>query len=234
MKKIFNGKFLHYIYNLSNLDNIEWINKQKQRLHNLNINKEIKENKNLIELVYKLNDKIKIVDFGGSLGFSFLALKNVPETRKKNIEYHIIETNGICNIGQDLFKNKITFHNSIDKTKNVDILYIKTSLQYAENWYDTLDKFIAFLKPQYFLFENLSAGKIETFTTLQRWQNHLVPYKFINIDEIKSLLNACDYCLKKEEDCIPIDDKFYSDDIEPNCRLSCTKTLLFAREERKK
>src|SRR3989344_4573704 len=124
-------------------------------------NKDLSINNTLALLVGTMNNKqkIKILDFGGGLGLDYLRL-NGGLHQKTKLEYHIVETSILCKEGQKRFKKmnkELFFHENFPKIKNVDIVHIKSSLQYMEDWEGTL-KALAHYKPKYFLFQDLTAG----------------------------------------------------------------------------
>ncbi len=143
-----------------------------------------------------LDSDLRVVDFGGSLGFSYLPLKaHLPHW----IDYHIVEMPEICQVAESVFGDRygLTFHTDIPKLDKVDIVYLRTSLQYTEYWKHTLC-LLSNLRPKHFLFCHLSAGDIPTYASTQLYYDRRVPYWFINIGELDKLMENLDYTLMCE------------------------------------
>jgi len=112
--------------------------------------------------------RLRIIDFGGGLGFGYLKLKAClpPEM---TLEYHIWEVESVCEAGREHFRNnvEITFHSQRpDLEGPVDLANFGSSLPYIGNWGDILDE-LAAMKSEYLLFRDLPAGNIPTYVSLQ-------------------------------------------------------------------
>ncbi len=58
----------------------------------------------LTALVKSEKRQVRILDFGGSIGFTYYqTLCGLPNAEK--IKYHIVERENVCRAGRDLFKN---------------------------------------------------------------------------------------------------------------------------------
>ena len=94
--------------------------------------------------------------------------------------------------------NELSFFSKIEKIKNVDIVYIRSSLQYVENWEKTVNQIIS-LKPEYVVFSHLAAGDInESFLTVQLWGNQEIPYWVIKEKDLKNIFLNNDYVLESK------------------------------------
>lgn len=221
----FIGKYYSYDeipFNYQNLNNDKWIQRQINKLYCINYKLAKKENKILLNSIIK-RDNINILDFGGALGISYLLLRKIY--KNKNIKYEIIETENICNYGNIFYSNdnNITFNTEINLRK-VDIVYTRTSIQYIKNWKFVLSKLLL-KRPKNFIFINLTAGDIETFLTLQKWEDKLIPYWFFNISEIVKLFKNSGYYLKKEKKAVKINSKYFN----KKDRIKYTKNLIFEK-----
>ncbi len=150
----------------------------------------------LVASIIKNKDKaVKIIDFGGSAGITYLALKNILPAG--SIEYCVLEKQRICEIGAEFFHQdkQIYFSDVLPNNKRFDIVYLCSSLQYIEN-YRGFIKNLAEYKPEYFVFSRISAGRIPTYATAQiNIKETSIPYWFINIEEITEILKATGYSL---------------------------------------
>ena len=166
-----------------------WVDKEFNRLPLSKKDlKTVKERNSLLLNYVKKGDSI--LDFGGSLGFSYLACED------KSLKYHILETESICDMGKKLYQD-VKFHSVIPTNLDLDILYIRTSLQYSQNWIVTLKRLLE-NQPKLLVFNHLSAGDIPTFICFQEWQEQKIPYWFINLEEFKKVIGK-NYKLIREE-----------------------------------
>ena len=162
---------------VGNYNNEAWVEKQLSRIQNIgNELEQLKErNKLLIDYLNKQEQKeITILDYGGGLGLSYISL--VSSTRKK-LNYHISELPFVCDAGRKQFPKSIHFHEDIPRISKLDILYIRTSLQYAEDWKKDLKNLLD-NNPKNIIFSHLSSGNIPTFLTLQIWGDYLIHYSY--------------------------------------------------------
>jgi putative methyltransferase (TIGR04325 family) len=142
-------------------------------------------------------EQVRVLDFGGGLGVAYLHLLS-SLVDGQNVDYWIIETPQICEVGRQLFAHdgRIHFTSSLpDKLSDVDIVYMNSVLQYIED-YTTLLKRLCAYRSRYCLFTRLSAGDIPTYATAQKnVPGSVIPYWFINIQELVQLMNAEQYHL---------------------------------------
>ena len=122
-----------------------WVDKEFSRLPLSKKDLKIVKKRNSLLLEY-INKGDCVLDFGGSLGFSYLACED------ESLKYHILETESICNMGEKLYQN-VKFHSIIPTNLDLDILYIRTSLQYSQNWIVTLKKLLE-NKPKLLVFNH--------------------------------------------------------------------------------
>tara|TARA_A100001515_G_scaffold89742_1_gene71352 strand:- start:19 stop:747 length:729 start_codon:yes stop_codon:yes gene_type:complete len=183
-------------------DNTDWVDKQKNRVQNFEKEKEISISRNifLIDFVNKMKaDKVRIVDYGGGFGLSYLPL--VSKTDKK-IEYHIVEVPGVSTAASKMYADNkdIFFYSSLLDLNNLDfdIAYIRTSLQYAADWKWVLES-LADLSPKNIILADASIGDIKTFLTFQSWGSEKIPYWFINEKDLVETLVNKNYKITKRE-----------------------------------
>ena len=122
-------------------------------------------------LVYSEFGRVRILDFGGGIGFTYYqvakALLNI-----KGLEYHVVELEKVCEKGSNFFRDErnIIFHSTMPKYEKgyFDILHIGSSLQYIEHWKEILAD-LSDYSPRYVLLSNIPAGDIPTFATAQNY-----------------------------------------------------------------
>ena len=88
----------------------------------------------------------------------------------------------------------VSYYSTIPDLLEFDIGYIRTSLQYAEDWKGTLKELVK-CNPNLLIFSDLSVGDIKTFLTLQSWGSQDIPYWFINKDELVEFVLSFGYKL---------------------------------------
>lgn len=195
-------------HNAGTYNNTKWAQKQLNRIKNYKEELDLLKNRNslLINYVNSLDKKdVTIVDFGGGLGLSYIALM---ESLDLKLNYYVIEVPKICEAGNGYFKNNdsIKFNTEIPKNiTNVDIVYIRTSLQYTKDWKECLST-LSNLNPKYFILSHVSAGDVPTYLTLQLWADQEIPYWFLNKDELKDIMLENDYNVIYDKDCFNIKD----------------------------
>jgi len=173
---------------IQSFDNQEWVEKQINRLNNIKEELETIKSRNtlLIDCVNQHdNNSISILDYGGGIGLTYFSL--VASTDKM-INYNIVELPSICNSGKDL---PINFYEAIPEIE-VDIVYIRTALQYSQDWRKTLSDLMK-CNPKYIVLSHLSAGNIPTYLTLQMWGDYLIPYWFLNKKELDDHILEMNY-----------------------------------------
>lgn len=171
---------------------------------------------------------VRVVDFGGAIGFSYLLLKRrlAPELQ---VDYHVIDRPRICEAGRAFFANDgaIHFHESADFLKRLPpggLLNVAGSLQYVDDWRGKLDELIAF-RPRYALLTQLTAGEMPTFASLQRnMPGARVPHWFLQLDEVISHLEGLGYRLLYRGRC---ESRLNQIHHEPAQRIGHYRNLLF-------
>ena len=131
------------------------------------------------------DNKVTILDFGGGLGATYISVTAACSNRQI-IDYHIVESNTICQAGEKYFKNdsRIQFYDHLpDNIQAADIIYLSSSIQYIEDWKAFL-KEIAKYDSRYILLADLPAGEIPTYATVQNYYESKIPYWFFNINEV--------------------------------------------------
>ena len=141
--------------------------------------------------------KLRILDFGGGLGFSFYQVREALATTE-NFELHVVDIEEVCIAGENLFHDEpqIEFHSSLAdiQDQSFDIVHIGSSLQYIEQWQDQLSVLCQF-KPDYILMANIPAGDIRTFATAQNYYGSKIACWFFNVEDLSSTMLQNSYGL---------------------------------------
>ncbi len=136
------------------------------------------------------NKTLRIMDFGGGLGTTFLPIKAMlPENQP--LDFVVIENETICEWGKILFKDEkqITFLNRIPIDEQFEMIHCGSSFHYVDDWMEYLRLFSIML-PKYLIFVDLPAGDIDTFVTIQNYYGREIPVRFWNLIEfIESVEN---------------------------------------------
>ena len=137
---------------------------------------------------------LRILDFGGGMGASFLPLVKMLSA-DQSIDFVIVENSAVCKAGQKFFKedSRISFREDVPSPDDsYDIIHCGSSLHYVDDWKGLLDRF-ALLQPAYILFADLPAADNQSFVTTQMYYGQRIPVHFWNLDEFASCVLAQGY-----------------------------------------
>lgn len=138
----------------------------------------------------------RILDFGGGMASSYpLVMGTVPGS--ENIEFHVLESPGICKRGRAEFlsRHNLIFHSEIPPADICfDIVHAGRSMQYVDDWRGLLVAF-AQRKAQYIVLAGLLAGDIKSFVTMQNYFGCKIPVRFLNRDEVIRTIEDLGYRL---------------------------------------
>jgi putative methyltransferase (TIGR04325 family) len=142
--------------------------------------------------------KCRVLDFAGGAGFIYHRIKPYL-TALSNVDWHVVDSNEtILEIGKNfsINDNQIQFFNRLpnDKTKQYDVVYINTSLQYIEDYTSILEELLLY-NPTYLVLTRLLAGEVETYVTSQNIMGKQTPCKIINVHDFSRFLVSQGYQL---------------------------------------
>lgn len=171
---------------------------------------------------------ITILDVGGGLGIGYVEL--LARLRlTSNLTYHVVELAGMCAAGKELFADDlaINFHNSLAlPNENIDIVYLSGVLPYIED-YCALLKQLAGFSATYLLLTQLAAGGFPTYAARQlNLPNQVLPYWFLNLDEIIEVVSKAGYSLIYEGQGGP---EYDQSNYPESYRIGKMRNLLFVR-----
>jgi putative methyltransferase (TIGR04325 family) len=173
---------------------------------------------------------VRVVDFGGAIGFSYLLLKKrlAPAVA---LDYHIIETPAICEAGREFFAGdaSIRFHDSdafLDTLPPNGLLNIASSLQYVKDWREKLRSLLRW-KPEWALFTQLTAGEQKTYASMQRNVPGVqLAHWFFSQSEVIAEVESNGYKLLYSGRCQNAVNQIHH---EPSLQIGYYRNLLFAR-----
>lgn len=141
---------------------------------------------------------VKVLDFGGGLGISFVQLCAALPS-ESTIEYHVVERSAVCAAGEEMYRAepRIRFHLEVPAVlPGLDIVYLNSALQYVEDWRGLIAR-LCRLSPSFMLLARCSAGDTPTFVTAQTTlPGKKIPYWFLNRDELAGCLREHGYSLR--------------------------------------
>lgn len=147
-------------------------------------------------LAAEADTNIRILDFGGGQGSSFLQLiTSLPDPNI--VEFHIIESVAVCQRARQVYHefDNLYFHNEMPHGNDkFDIVHAGSSLHYVADWRTILKEFVSY-KPRLLILSGLTAGDIETFVTSQNYYGSKIPVWFWNVNEVISAVESLSYSL---------------------------------------
>lgn len=189
----------------------------------------------LTAMVLEKTKEISILDFGGGIGCTYMSVISRCE-KNHHIDFHIVESKKVCDEGTRIFKDdgRVHFYISLPpKTKTMDLVHLGSSIHYIEDWRSLLKKLSEY-KPLYFLFEDVPAGAISTYATVQNYYGSKIPCWFFNIDEIICTMESLKFKLLYRSPYAGIylgqKQKVPQNNFPEEYRIGDTCNLLFAKE----
>jgi putative methyltransferase (TIGR04325 family) len=142
-------------------------------------------------LAAKPEKMLRVLDFGGGLGASFLPLVGMlPEGQP--LDYVIVENESVGKLGRRMFADdrRVSFRTDIPATGECfDIVHCGSSLHYVDNWLEALAQFVD-LQPTYLVISDLPAADNRTFVTAQQFHGRRIPVHFWNLREFVASAEA--------------------------------------------
>jgi putative methyltransferase (TIGR04325 family) len=145
---------------------------------------------------YKTDLPLRILDFGGGSGNSFMACMNSLSDPQK-IEYHIVEGKRICEKGREIYVNfnNVYYHDFLPVCENrFHIVHIAAALHYIRDWRELLKQLLNY-QPDVLMLNALNAGDIKTFVSFQNYYGEKIPVWFWNISEVTEYVQSLNYQL---------------------------------------
>lgn len=163
-----------------------------------------------------------VLDFGGGAGQSYAYVRRAaPEVMPRR--WTVVELPDVIVHGRTLFAgdDAIAF---TDRAIAADLVFVKTALQYIEDWRTALrDLFV--LGADHVILEKFS-GVQKTYATAQLLGGSAVPYWFISFDEVFQVAESAGYHRVLWRRLPRIYDQ---SNFPPELRMGQASTLIFAK-----
>lgn len=109
----------------------------------------------LLHIASGNNNKLNVIDFGGSLGSSWFQVKDFLKYLTK-VNWHVVEQKEYVSCGKELFKNdELDFFYNIDESITIqkpNVIVLSSVIQYLEKPHDFINKLIDY-NIDYILFD---------------------------------------------------------------------------------
>jgi putative methyltransferase (TIGR04325 family) len=156
----------------------------------------------VVAAVLTQQDKARVLDFGGGLGSGYLVLlKTVPQTHA-SVEYNVVEVEGICRAGAQLFaggKGPV-FLPALPDGIDYDLVHTASAMQYIEDWRTVVARLAGYGAP-FMVFADAFVGPFASFVTLQNYYGSRIRHWFLNADEFIDEVCRHGYELAARLDC---------------------------------
>jgi len=174
---------------------------------------------------------IRILDFGGGMGIGYVHVRAALDPGVR-VHYTILETSEVARAGSRLFagSDEVRFITAVPEAlPDIDILYSRTALQYAEDYAGLLRGLLR-QRPRFVLLVTLQAGDIPTFATAQRnLPGSVLPAWFFRFEDIATIFRDAGYELvMRESSSYPFGERLA---VPPSHRLEHACNVLFARSD---
>ena len=132
------------------------------------------------------NNKLNILDFGGSLGESYIRIKDIIKPIKIE-NYTVVEQPHFVKAGNEkLADNILNFKNTIDEVGNIDCLILSGVLQCLPEPHNWIDKFLS-KKYKFIVIDRIPfLNEGNDRLTVQKYKNVNYPAWFFNEDKFMS------------------------------------------------
>jgi len=195
----------------------------------------------LIKIFSTYKRELRVLDFGGGAGETFFALSPTVYNNLDKLLYYIIDNSKVLSIGKK-FLEKIDQHKKVELfwipinsenlklPKPLDILQLGSVLQYVENWKEILNQLFS-IESDYIILDDIFAGNIPQYVTLQIYFDKKIPFQFLNIKDLISYIqNNSQYDIISISDYVPFirgKEVFYDmTNFPEEYRLLRTKSLI--------
>jgi putative methyltransferase (TIGR04325 family) len=176
-------------------------------------------------------NRLKVLDLGGGVGLAYVQLLSALHCNVE-LRYIVVELENMCRAGRQLFgdDSRIEFYRELPSDAgHLDVVYASSVLPYVDDYVAAVQRLVG-LKASYLLFTQLAAGDFPTYAATQlNLPGQVLPYRFLNIDELIRLVTAGGYSCVYTAEAGPVYDQR---NYPPAYRLGRMKTLLFVRERR--
>lgn len=152
------------------------------------------------------NNKLRVLDFGGSLGSSYYACRNFL-MHLNDLSWNIVEQKDFVDCGKQLFEgNSLKFYHSLDECvqiENPNVILFSGVIQYIEKPYKLLEQVMKY-NFEFILFDRTPFFNVEDRITLQVVPPEIYkasyPAWFFNLDKFLNFFRRYQYNIITEFD----------------------------------
>ncbi len=226
-----------------------WVKKQQVRLREtlsmLSENDAISDNAiakdyplpTMISLLLESHKSLRIIDFGGAMGQSYLDLIAKIPKAQSNLDYTIVETEALVkNVPEemDVFENLAFTDDVHSLTGTAEVVHIGSTLQYIDDWPLFLDQLSEKFQPKLFILSDLLVGNIPSFVTIQRYYDQTIRARFINIGEFENYWRNTDFNLIYKSYFQPLGGESYfpNQGLPETHRINTACHMVFSRKQK--
>jgi putative methyltransferase (TIGR04325 family) len=185
-------------------------------------------------LIARREKPLRILDFGGGLGASFLPLlRMLPPDQP--IDFVVVENHSVCAAGREFFKDfrQITFREEVpDSNDGYDIIHCGSSFHYVDDWQGMLKR-LTTISADYLIFVDLPAADNKAFVTIQHYYGYGIPVHFWNLKEFISMVESHGYGLvfqaRYKGSYLAADEDLPTLNFDSEHRLNYISQLIFRR-----
>ena len=182
----------------------------------------------LVSVSIEAKGKVSILDFGGSVGLTYLDLAETTDT--KDLDYFIVELKEAKEKGAQLFSQikNVHFYDHIPDIDHIDIVHLGSVLQYIPDYKQLLLRLMA-LTPKYIFLTHSLMGNAPSFVTAQiNIENVRKAYWIFNLQEIIQFMHNNNYKLIHHSANYPPKRRYRFENFPEDYRIQNTSNLLFA------
>ena len=184
-------------------DTLTWAESQIREVNHILKNNASAKSKYMLKTIFDIHSlskkNIKILDFGGGLGITYIS--DFASVHVESLAlYAIIERTELCGIGRSMLGNYQNLH-FFDRLieDEVDIVFCGSSFHYVDDWKKNLTSFSS-LNPHIILFSDIPVGENIQFVTTQSYYNNKIPVRFFNITILSDFMTSLGYSLSYIKD----------------------------------
>ncbi len=149
--------------------------------------------------LFSAKNSCNVLDFSGGTGFIYYSIQPFL-LNTSNVKWICFDCNNdLLLLGKEHAEKydyqNIEFISNFSEDIQYNILYINTSVQYIENFYQLLADKLLLSSPSCLVFTRLLAGEIKSFVTCEAVLGYKTPCRFLNTGELITFLSWKGYSL---------------------------------------
>jgi putative methyltransferase (TIGR04325 family) len=179
---------------------------------------------------------VRVLDFGGGLGTGYMVLAKALGGGKDRIDYRIVEVDGLCRIGGELFSGQggPKFQRTMPEHDVFDLVYTASTLQYMADWKSVVAR-LAGCGASHLVFADAFVGPFASYVSLQNYYGSHIRHWFLNFEEFAAAVGRHGYSIALRMDCdariLGAYGPLPMGNFPEGLRLPHTSHLLFRRDD---